>query len=318
MKYSIITPVYNRSDCIERCIKSVCAQLQDGLEIEHIIVDDGSTDSTALIVEKYEKEFDHIKFAKFSINRGTNAARNFAIASATGDYCIILDSDDYFVDDAIQFIHSVVCRNATIKHFIFAPDDMQKYYAQNVFLRKSQSILNYEDFLTGKVNGDFIHVIDSRIMKKFPFDESIRIYEGVFFLRFYKDAGCILFTNRVVTIRERSRGDSVTKEMFRINKVFISRNIKASKIFINWFAEDLVQIGALDVLSLHYRTLLENLLLISDYRDARNTMVALKNLGLSIPFRYIFIYILSLGWLYRIALKFYLLFKYDVLKMRLR
>ena len=172
--------------------------------------------------------------------------------------------------------------------------------------------------MTGKVNGDFIHVIDSRIIKKYPFDESVRIYEGVFFLRFYKDAGRILFTNRVVTIRERSRFDSVTKEMLRINKVFIGRNIKASKIFLDWFAEDLVQIGASDVLSLHYRSLLENLLLMSDYRDARNTMISSRTLGLSIPFRYFFIYILHLGWLYRIALKFYLLFKYDILKMRIR
>ena len=51
MKYSIITPVYNRSDCISRCIESVVRneKRKDEYEIEHIIVDDGSSDDTVCI-----------------------------------------------------------------------------------------------------------------------------------------------------------------------------------------------------------------------------------------------------------------------------
>lgn len=104
MKYSIITPVYNRADCVARCLDSVIRNLQWGVELEHIVVDDGSHDETPKIVQNYADKHPHIKFIPFSQNRGTNAARNAAIAAATGEYCIILDSDDYFVNEAINFI----------------------------------------------------------------------------------------------------------------------------------------------------------------------------------------------------------------------
>ena len=107
MNYSIITPVYNRADCVARCLDSVIRNLQWGVELEHIVVDDGSHDETPKIVQNYADKHPHIKFIPFSQNRGTNAARNAAIAAATGEYCIILDSDDYFVDEAINFINSI-------------------------------------------------------------------------------------------------------------------------------------------------------------------------------------------------------------------
>lgn len=55
MKYSIITPVYNREDCIARCLESVVRNLKPGIEIEHIVVDDGSHDKTAEVVREYAK-----------------------------------------------------------------------------------------------------------------------------------------------------------------------------------------------------------------------------------------------------------------------
>ena len=59
------------------------------------------------------------------------------------------------------------------------------------------------------------------------FDESIRIYEGVFFLRFYKEAERIYFCKKVITIRERGRNDSVSKETLRTNTSIIQREITA-------------------------------------------------------------------------------------------
>ena len=97
--YSIITPVYNRADCIMRCMQSVEKSMQTqfgGGNIEHVIVDDGSLDSTVSIIEDYAKQHPHVVFVKFPQNRGTNAARNEAIRRAKGKWVVILDSDDYF------------------------------------------------------------------------------------------------------------------------------------------------------------------------------------------------------------------------------
>lgn len=318
MKYSIITPVYNREDCIERCLKSVCKQIQGNIGIEHIVVDDGSTDATHSIVKTYEKKHSHVKYIQFPNNHGTNAARNAAIAAATGDFCILLDSDDYFVDDAILFINSVVKKYSDIMYFTFAPDDMQRLYVQNDLLKKESAILNYSYFLTGKISGDFIHVIHSAIMKKYPFDESLRIYEDVFFLLFYKEAQEILFTNRVVTIRERSRCDSVTRETIRTKDTFINRNIKALELFINWYAGDLMQLNALSVLGRKYKSLLDNYLLVSKYKDAKKILAELKRINQKISLKHMIVFKLHLGWLYKLALQSYLIAKYKVFKKRLQ
>lgn len=124
MKYSIITPVYNREDCIARCIESVMRQVCDVMEIEHIIVNDGSDDRTGEICREYAADESRVRYIEFSHNKGTNAARNAAIKAAEGDYIIILDSDDYFVDDALSYVDNMVRTHAGYRYYMFAPDDI--------------------------------------------------------------------------------------------------------------------------------------------------------------------------------------------------
>ena len=236
LSFSIITPVYNRADCISRCIKSVIKNRHGNEDLEHIIVDDGSKDNTSEIIQGYSEKYSHINFIRFPQNRGTNAARNAAIKASTGKFCIILDSDDYFVDDAIQRIKNVIQEHPNNKHYLFAPNDMLPKYENNILLKGHKSrTLSFADFLSGSICGDFIHVVCTDIMKQYPFDETLRIYEGVFFMRFYKEAKRILFTKNIVTIRERSRADSVTRDTFRVSTQVIDRTIKATELFILWF-----------------------------------------------------------------------------------
>ena len=130
------------------------------------------SDATASIVKSYSEQYKHVKFIKFRKNRGTNAARNTAISVATGKWIIILDSDDYFVDNAIEIIDTVVSNNK-YKEYMFAADDMLEIYNKTPLLSgKSQVVLKYKDFLAEDVKGDFIHVIDSEIMKRNPFNEN--------------------------------------------------------------------------------------------------------------------------------------------------
>lgn len=60
--FSIITPVYNRADCVARCIESVICNLNRHSNIEHIIVDDGSSDDSVSIIEDYALKYSHIHF----------------------------------------------------------------------------------------------------------------------------------------------------------------------------------------------------------------------------------------------------------------
>ena len=67
MKISIITPVYNREDCISRCIESVAAQSE---RVEHWIINDGSTDATLSIVQQFANKYPHIHLLTYECNAG--------------------------------------------------------------------------------------------------------------------------------------------------------------------------------------------------------------------------------------------------------
>lgn len=318
MKYSIITPVFNRADCVSRCIESVIHNIKQGTDIEHVIVDDGSSDGSDSIIRNYADKYDHIKYIKFDSNQGTNAARNAAIQVASGEFSIILDSDDYFVDDAIHIINSIVASNPDFVHYCFAPDDMQEKYSANPLLQHEQSVLQFEDFLLGRLDGDYIHVVNTLTLKKFPFDPSVRIYEGVFFLRFYKEASNVLFTNKVVTIRERGRNDSVSYEFLRTDKNIIKRQIQSALYNIEWFVDDYRK--SADGLLILYRLLNqteENLLLVSDYEKANHIKELANNYNVRISKKYIVLSKLHLGWCYFNILRLFLFVKYRVLRKKL-
>lgn len=312
MKYSIITPVYNRADCIARCLDSVIRNLSHGIEMEHVVVDDGSADNSAQIVEDYASRYDHIQFIRLPQNKGTNAARNAAIAAAKGEFCIILDSDDYFVDDAVAIIEHTVSAN-NYRQYMFAADDMVDDYARNPLLNKAQqTALEYKDFLAGRVAGDFIHCVSTQILRNHPFREDLRIHEGVFFLQFYRESQKVLFTNTIVTIRERSRADSVTRGVIRTNKTIIQRCLDANTLQIELFRGDYLRYGYGNILQQLLISKAENALLLSEYEIARKTLTELTN---SKKVRMLkFVSMLRLGRCFRIALKAFLCTKYTILK----
>ncbi|MDR2853700.1 MAG: glycosyltransferase [Prevotellaceae bacterium] len=87
---SVLIPTYNNGQFIKEAIDSVFAQQYDNLEI--IVVDDGSTDNTKEIVERYPS----IKYF-YQENSGVSAARNLCLEHARGEYIAWLDADDYWL-----------------------------------------------------------------------------------------------------------------------------------------------------------------------------------------------------------------------------
>ena len=101
-KVSIFTCVYNRTHTIHRVFNSM--KKQSYKNIEHIIVDDGSTDNLDALVEKYISEAEYpVKYFKKE-NGGKHTATNIAWDNAEGDFIFQLDSDDEILPDAIQFL----------------------------------------------------------------------------------------------------------------------------------------------------------------------------------------------------------------------
>jgi len=90
---SIIVPVYNTSQYLDRCIKSLINQTQKIFEI--IIINDASTDDSLSICRKYADKYDNIKIYNLKNNIGLGAVRNYGVKLAKGEYIAFVDSDDY-------------------------------------------------------------------------------------------------------------------------------------------------------------------------------------------------------------------------------
>lgn len=95
---SVIVPAYNSGRTIERCIKSLIGQTYDAKEI--IIVDDGSTDNTPNICQKYEQKGE-LKYYK-ATHGGVSKVRNLGLSKATGEYVMFVDADDYVKDTFLE------------------------------------------------------------------------------------------------------------------------------------------------------------------------------------------------------------------------
>ncbi len=103
---SIIIPIYNVEQYVQRCLESVIAQVNKDINIECVIVDDCSTDKSMHVVNsllaKYKRNIRY-RVIKHEKNRGLSAARNTGIIYAKGDYVMFIDSDDYLLPNSIQY-----------------------------------------------------------------------------------------------------------------------------------------------------------------------------------------------------------------------
>ena len=103
-KVSIIIPVYNVSQYIERCLLSVINQTYKDIEI--ILVDDASPDDSIIKVRRIMKLYPdkNISIVTHTKNKGPSAARNLGVKSSVGDYIFFLDSDDVIPEEAITLL----------------------------------------------------------------------------------------------------------------------------------------------------------------------------------------------------------------------
>ena len=92
-KVSVIVPFYNVEGYIEKCLDTLVNQTLEDIEI--IIVNDGSTDNSKEIIEKYKKQYNDKIIYLEKQNGGLSDARNYGIPYAKGEYIAFLDSDDY-------------------------------------------------------------------------------------------------------------------------------------------------------------------------------------------------------------------------------
>lgn len=105
MKFSILVPVYNAEEYLDACVQSVLQQTYKNYEL--ILVNDGSKDSSGAICDRYAQEYEQIS-SYHKENAGQLHTREYAIARATGDCYVFLDSDDTLRENALEIINDKI------------------------------------------------------------------------------------------------------------------------------------------------------------------------------------------------------------------
>lgn len=106
IKFSIIVPVYNRADYIDKTVSSVLDQTYKNFEI--ICVNDGSTDNSLVLLEQYACKDPRIKVINHSKNLGLYLARKTGVVQASGDYILFLDCDDTLLQNALEILNQTL------------------------------------------------------------------------------------------------------------------------------------------------------------------------------------------------------------------
>ena len=135
MLFTIITPTYNRAHMIERTINSVLQQ--SFTDWEYIIIDDGSTDNTEEIIQKYleDKRFRYIK----KENSGAAHSRNIAVSLAKGEFITFIDSDDDALPNWLEVVSGIIkpdtgiACTAAIRKLANGTEILEDLYEMNVF-----------------------------------------------------------------------------------------------------------------------------------------------------------------------------------------
>lgn len=114
---SVIVPVYNVEQYVEKCVRSVLQQSYSYFEL--LLVDDGSTDSSLEICKRMEGEDDRIRVLEKS-NGGLSDARNYGIQHVSGEFVTFIDSDDWVEKDYLKYLHdAITCDGSDISTCIF-------------------------------------------------------------------------------------------------------------------------------------------------------------------------------------------------------
>ena len=228
---SVIVPIYNIKEYLERCIDSILAQTYQNIEV--LMVDDGSTDGTSELVDEIALKDSRIRVFHKE-NGGSSSARNLAMREAKGQYFSFIDSDDYIEPDMMEKLYQAIQTSGmpiaqgareeideqgNILPDICIPPEKETVYASKDFMRElllhkgdcsfctklTKASLFHENgfvFPEGKLNEDF-HVL----VKMLPFIPGIVSIPKRMYHVFYKSGS----NTRVVDKNAFSRvyGDNV-------------------------------------------------------------------------------------------------------------
>lgn len=269
-KVSIVIPVYNVENYIKKSLDSIINQTFNFNDIEVIMVDDCSTDSSGIIIDEYASKYDNFKAIHLDENSGAaGKPRNVGLENVSSEFVIFLDSDDCFVENALEVLLSKISFD----------DDLDIVLGgyENIYANKREVVLPFKnnkdtyfndtlrEFDLAKINPAISAKIfrrDLLIENNIKFPEGIPGQDLVFFLNSFFNAKKVLSLNNFVVYERILRFDDSDKSIsFNINSKYIHGLIKAYALTSNLFVENHVNINLAKLILISHLRFFTNQLL---------------------------------------------------------
>jgi glycosyltransferase involved in cell wall biosynthesis len=180
---SVILTTYNRCHLLPRAINSVLGGTYDNFEL--IIIDDASSDRTPEVVSQLTDR--RIQHRRMQDNGGVLRARNRGFDMARGDYVTILDDDDELLPNALGTVAEEFDRTARggIDILWFDCLDVEAGRISGS-IRTNEGNIRFEDYVCGRIEGDFWLVFSRRALNGNRFCEALRAHESLLWLKIHK------------------------------------------------------------------------------------------------------------------------------------
>ena len=235
---SVVIPVYNVEEYLDRCIESVINQTYKNLEI--IIVDVGSTDNSGNLCDKWANVDSRIK-VYHKENAGLSSARNFGIKKSTGEYIAFLDSDDFlnlsFYEKLLNYLKksksSIVISGVMSFSNI---NEIKKHNQEEFNLEILEGLDKFKYLEKGKVLDTVLasnKLYRKELFKEIHYPEG-KIHEDAFIIHYLLDLSKrIVYTNeKLFYYFKRSNSITSTYNLKRLDE------IEALKDRLNFFCQD--------------------------------------------------------------------------------
>ena len=170
---SVVIPVYNRETTLRKCVDSILAQTYENIEV--ILVNDGSTDSSEKICRRYEQIDPRVKVISKE-NGGLSSARNAGIDKSCGEYIFFIDSDDWIDSDTLEVLLNAALQKGTdvtgcCVYFNFPNGVENSRTSDEIYIQDTRALIKW--MLAGSIyaNAAWGKLFKRSIFEKLRFDE---------------------------------------------------------------------------------------------------------------------------------------------------
>ncbi len=219
MKFSVIVPAYNGEKYIEETLDCLLSQTEQDIEV--IVVNDGSTDSTGDIITRYAEKDSRV-VPVHQANAGVSAARNNGIECARGEYIIFIDSDDLLSNDAFERLYAALASTGA---------DLAIFRVQSF----GDGVNQYNPIVDELIKETDINCYDKRLLRNFLVSNKVYRAEllkssGVRFpsMRYSEDGA--FFMQFVHTVKPEITGVADALFMYRRHSASVTHKVNSSLV----------------------------------------------------------------------------------------